>query len=343
LLPVRALMKLFRGKYLAGLKRLHAEGELKLEGKLSGLADRARFERWLSRLYRRRWQVYCQAPISSRDGAESVLKYLARYVAGVAISDRRLVSQDAGGVRFLWKDYAADGVERPMSLPGVEFVRRYLMHVVPKRFRRIRYYGMWSNQRRGEDLARCRALLGVSSAATDGAAGAAAKPVGAMSESAAPPAEKLTAPAPVPCPQCAMPMELYAMGRRPNWPELLGMLGLLLCALLPGWTGGTAAPHTGLSQPLAACRDERSPYAGLGSVAWWPAPRVGRASASAWYSTVAEWRSPSLAQASRARPWKDGLCGAWSRDGSARGTRAAGSDFRAGQRSRPPASSWDTS
>lgn len=170
LVPVNVLSELFRGKYLAGLKRLWRQGKLKLDDKLSDLSDQRRFECWLSTLYEKNWNVYCQAPLEPDQGPEPVLKYLARYVAGVAISDRRLVSHENGQVTFRWKNYARGGRAETQSLSGLEFVARYMLHVLPRGLVRIRYYGMLSNRNRKRDLARCRELLGATTDASPEAA-----------------------------------------------------------------------------------------------------------------------------------------------------------------------------
>jgi hypothetical protein len=162
-LPVQVIGSLFRGKFLAGLKRLWRKGKLKLEGKLSPLADKRRFELWLSTMYEKKWVAYAQGPPSGVKGAEAVLKYLARYVSGVAISDKRFVSHANGRVIFRWKNYRRGGRQDTTSLPGVEFVERYMQHVLPRGLVRIRYYGLLSNRHRQEQVARCRALIGVPS------------------------------------------------------------------------------------------------------------------------------------------------------------------------------------
>jgi hypothetical protein len=164
-LPVRVIGALVRGKFLAGLKQLWREGKLKLDGKLAPLAEKRRFEEWLSGLYHKNWVTFAQGPPSGIKGPEAVLKYLTRYVSGVAISDKRLVSHAAGRVVFRWKNYRAGGREQTTSVTGVEFVRRYMQHVLPRGLVRIRYYGLLSNRHRVEQLARCRTLLGESSEA----------------------------------------------------------------------------------------------------------------------------------------------------------------------------------
>lgn len=158
-LPVHVIGALFRGKFLAGLKQLWRDGKLKLEGELAHLADERAFEFWLSPLYKKKWVAYSQGPPSGIDGAEAVLKYLARYVSGVAISDKRLVSHVDGRVRFRWKNHRRGGRQETTSLPGVEFVARYMQHVLPRGLVRIRYYGLLSNRHRQKQVARCRTLI----------------------------------------------------------------------------------------------------------------------------------------------------------------------------------------
>jgi hypothetical protein len=165
-LPVEVIGALVRGKFLAGLKRLWRAGKLKLDGKLSPLRSERTFESWLATLYAKNWVAFVQGPPEGIKGPDAVLKYLARYVSGVAISDRRLVSHTNGCVTFRWKNYARGGTSQTTPpLPGVEFVRRYLLHVLPRGFVRIRAYGLLSNRRRQTDLARCRALLAAQSRA----------------------------------------------------------------------------------------------------------------------------------------------------------------------------------
>jgi hypothetical protein len=169
-LPVRVLSRVFRGKYLAGLKRAWRKGELKLAGKLASLADEKPFEAWLSPLYRKEWVVYSQSPPPDC-GPEAVLKYLARYVFGVAISNHRLLSLADGQVTFRWKNRKRKRQET-QTISAVEFLGRFLQHTLPTGFVRIRRYGFWANNQRAAKLARCRELLPSSSptpqpAATD--------------------------------------------------------------------------------------------------------------------------------------------------------------------------------
>lgn len=156
-LPVRVLGRLFRGKFLAALVELHRQDRLTLAGGLHELADPRRFTGWLDGLRGTDWVVYAKPPFG---GPEQVLKYLARYTHRVAISNHRLVGMDDETVSFRWKDYADGNASKVMTLGGVEFVRRFLQHVLPTGFVRIRHFGFLANRCRDAKLARCRALLG---------------------------------------------------------------------------------------------------------------------------------------------------------------------------------------
>jgi hypothetical protein len=155
-LPVRVLSRLFRGKFLAGLQAAHAAGGLTCTGQLAALGERAAFAAWLTPLYAQEWVVYAKAPFG---GPEVVLKYLARYTHRVAISNSRLLSLEEGRVRFRYKDYAADQRGKTLELSGAEFVRRFLQHVLPSGFVKVRHYGLLANRYRQERLQVCRALL----------------------------------------------------------------------------------------------------------------------------------------------------------------------------------------
>jgi hypothetical protein len=150
-LPVRVLSRVFRGKFLAGLRAAFARGELRWA------ADQ--FERALSAAAGTDWVIYAKPPFG---GPETVLKYLARYTHRVAISNSRLLDLDEGQVRFRYKDYAHGNRKRTMTLSAVEFVRRLLLHVLPNGFVRIRHYGILANRHRQEKLDLCRRLLGSS-------------------------------------------------------------------------------------------------------------------------------------------------------------------------------------
>jgi hypothetical protein len=142
------------------VKRLHRQGKLKLPGVLATLHEPRALEAWLTPLYRTNWEVYCQPPPEGITDPEAVLKYVARYVVGGAISDRRLISHGDGQVTF-WARQGKGKKRRPqpLSLPGVEFVRRFLLHVLPSGFHRVRYYGLLSNSSPGAPGAHCRKLL----------------------------------------------------------------------------------------------------------------------------------------------------------------------------------------
>lgn len=161
LLPVRPLSRLFRGKYLATLQQFHRQGRLVLAGTQAELLDPRRFAQWIDELRGSEWVVYAKPPFG---GPERVLKYLARYTHRVAISNHRLASIDDRTVSFHWKDYAHANIQKVMALDGVEFLRRFLQHVMPSGFVRIRHFGLLANRHRDERLAHCRALLAESPA-----------------------------------------------------------------------------------------------------------------------------------------------------------------------------------
>jgi hypothetical protein len=188
------------------LTEAHAEGRLKFFGDHSGLADKKAFKRFLAPLRRIEWVVYTKDPF---DGPEQVLRYLSRYTHRVAISNRRLVSADDDGIAFRWKDYRIDGSGRwkTMTLTAHEFIRRFLMHVLPKGFHRIRHYGLFANGNRAANIARARELLG------------AAPPVVEPEEekAAAPDEPRVLS---CPCPRCGGRMiviEVFARGCEPRY------------------------------------------------------------------------------------------------------------------------------
>jgi hypothetical protein len=155
-LPVRVLSRVFRGKYLALLRQAQAAGELTWHGALAGLAEAAAFAAWLQAQYRPNWVVYAKPPWG---GPEQVVKYLARYTHRVAVSNRRLLSFEGHQVRFTAKDDAAGGRQRVVTLAEGEFVRRWVQHVLPRGFVKVRHYGLLANRGRAERLAVCRTLL----------------------------------------------------------------------------------------------------------------------------------------------------------------------------------------
>jgi hypothetical protein len=160
-LPVRVLSRVFRGKFLAGLRAAHTGGRIHVTGR-SPDETAAEFERLVSAAAGTDWVVYAKPPFG---GPEQVLKYLARYTHRVAISNRRLLDFEDGFVRFRYKDYAHGNRKRVLKLSACEFVRRFLQHVLATGFVRIRHYGILSNCRRQEDLACCRQLLDSAAAA----------------------------------------------------------------------------------------------------------------------------------------------------------------------------------
>ena len=156
LFPVRALARVFRGKYLDALRRAVEAHKLVFTGSLAPLAEPAAFAAWLAPLRQQDWVVYAKRPFA---GPEQVLEYLGRYTHRVAISNERLVSLDDGIVRFRWRDYADGDRLKVMALEAEEFIRRFLLHVVPDGFVRIRHFGLLANRTRHAKLARCRRLL----------------------------------------------------------------------------------------------------------------------------------------------------------------------------------------
>ena len=174
-LPVRVLSRLFRRRFVEELERLHHAGQLQFFGEHEYLTDTGAFSGWLAPLRSCEWVVYAKRPFA---GPEAVLAYLSRYTHRVAISNRRLVAMDEAGVSFRWKDYRAKGHTRhkTMTLAPEEFMRRFLLHVLPTGFHRIRHYGLLANTGRRAILAKVRALLDVP------------QPASADDETAAPPA-----------------------------------------------------------------------------------------------------------------------------------------------------------
>jgi hypothetical protein len=160
LLPVRVLGKLFRRLFLTRLIALHDAGQLAFFGSMARLADRRAFLRHLSPVRKKRWVVYAKPPFG---GPEAVLAYLSRYTHRVAISNRRLISLDEIGVTFRYKDYRRNGADRQqvMNLAADEFIRRFLLHVLPRGFHRIRHYGLLAGSARKACLEHARKLLNV--------------------------------------------------------------------------------------------------------------------------------------------------------------------------------------
>jgi len=180
-LPVRVLSRVFRGKFTAGLKQLLHQGKLQFHGSLQGLAEPERFRQFLRQLFTKEWVVYAKPPFG---GAEHVLHYLARYTHRVAISNHRLVSCKDDRVSFRWKDYASGSKQKIMTVSADEFLRRFLIHVLPKGLVRIRHFGLLANRKRSASLLRCRFLLNVTT----------------------PPQPSALAAQNIRCPRCAEPM-----------------------------------------------------------------------------------------------------------------------------------------
>jgi hypothetical protein len=156
LFPVRALSTVFRAKYLAGLQRAFDAGQLTFASGTADLAHCGAFSAFLGRLRGVAWVVYAKRPFA---GPEQVLTYLGRYTHREALSNDRLVDYRDGRVRFRWRDYTDHDCVKVMTLDAEEFVRRFLLHVVPRGFMRIRHFGLLANRSRRETLTRCRVLL----------------------------------------------------------------------------------------------------------------------------------------------------------------------------------------
>jgi hypothetical protein len=160
-LPVRVLSRAFRDKFIEGLANAFRQGKLCLVGDLQHLASPNSFRQLLAPLRRKKWVVYAKPPFG---GAEHMLQYLARYTHRVAISNHRLLSFDGKNVSFRWKDYAHGTKKRKMILSAYEFLRRFLLHVLPDGFVRIRHFGLLANRHRTDMLACCRQLIAESQA-----------------------------------------------------------------------------------------------------------------------------------------------------------------------------------
>ncbi|MCP4309604.1 MAG: IS91 family transposase [bacterium] len=201
-LHVRVLSRLFRRLFIEGLLALRRAGELAFFGDLVGLADAGAFATWLAPFRKTEWVVYAKPPFG---GPEAVLAYLSRYTHRVAISNSRLISADAETVAFRWKDYRINNGDRQkvMRLATDAFIRRFLLHVLPDGFHRIRHYGLLANASRKANIAKIRTLLG------------AARPDQAQ------PASAEIAPLTLrePCPCCGSPMRIVEIFRRREQPR----------------------------------------------------------------------------------------------------------------------------
>lgn len=195
LFDVTALARVFRGKFIAALRRARRRGTLRTLGQSAVLAEPGPWETLIATLWKDDWVVYAKPPFG---GPEQVLKYLSRYTHRVAIANHRLLSVANGVVRFEYHDYADPHAHKELSLPATEFLRRFLLHVVPKGFMRIRHYGITANRRREEKLARCRELLGTTPAPP------AAPPLPAEADTVAATPEDTTPR----CPRCGAPLRI---------------------------------------------------------------------------------------------------------------------------------------
>ena len=155
-LPTDVLAEVFRGKFIDGLKKAFAKGELCFHGRFGTLSRERDFKAFVRTLYRNKWVVDLRPPFG---GPGKALEYLSRYTHRVAISNQRLVSFEQGQVTFRWRDSAHGNQQRLMTLDLYEFLRRFLLHVLPSGFHRIRYYGLMTNSKRGELLPLCRQLI----------------------------------------------------------------------------------------------------------------------------------------------------------------------------------------
>jgi hypothetical protein len=203
-LPVRVLSRLFRRLFLEKLTAAHEAGRLKFFGEHAGLVDHDAFAAYLTPLRKVEWVVYAKRPFA---GPEAVLAYLSRYTHRVAIANSRLIAFDAKEVTFKWKDYRAKGRDRQklMTLASDEFIRRFLIHVLPQGFHRIRHYGLFANGGRSENLAQARQLLAVETPHDE--------PVTETHD----PGQTLSQP----CPSCGGPMaiiETFEPGHAPRAP-----------------------------------------------------------------------------------------------------------------------------
>ena len=205
LLPVKVLSRLFRRLFLERLRAAHKAGNLKFFGQHQALSDAQAFTDWLQPLRQLEWYLYAKRPYA---GPEEVLTYLSRYTHRVAIANSRLIAHDERGVTFKYKDYREKGRTRhkTMTLAPEEFIRRFLLHVLPPGLHRIRHYGLLSNASRKDNLVHARELLGTQLI----------EPLSGIDE----PKEELPAPTFI-CPSCAAPMiiiEVFARGHPPRAP-----------------------------------------------------------------------------------------------------------------------------
>jgi hypothetical protein len=156
-IPVRVMSALFKGKFLDLLKKCFQSDALVFPDRIHHLKQSEDFERFRRPLYRKKWVVYCKPPF---DGVQGVLQYLGRYTHRIAISNNRILNIRNGDVSFLWRDYADQNRLKTMTLKANEFIRRFLLHVLPSRYVRIRHFGLLANRKRKNTIALCRKILG---------------------------------------------------------------------------------------------------------------------------------------------------------------------------------------
>jgi hypothetical protein len=162
-IPVRVMSALFRGKFLDLLNSRFKRGEITFPGSISHLKYPGNFDAFRRQLYHKKWVVYCKPPF---DGAKGVLQYLGRYTHRVAISNNRLLVNRDGNVSFLWRDYADGNRQKTMMLKADEFIRRFLLHVLPERYVRIRHFGLLANRNRKDNITVCRKIIGAGKTVT---------------------------------------------------------------------------------------------------------------------------------------------------------------------------------
>ena len=203
------LGRVFRKKFTAGLRRLVSAGKLKLHDEWAKLRDRRELKAWLDTINESDWNVFIEGPPHGRSRPEHVVKYLARYLTGGPISDRRIIGDEEGRVTF-WarsKDKSKGNPSRPFTLPGKEFVRRWAMHILPKGYTRSRQFGGYHGSKRAAYLACCRELLVKSLPGVVNLANSVAEQ----------PALLRSEPSLPQCPHCDVPMRCLHQQRRPSW------------------------------------------------------------------------------------------------------------------------------
>lgn len=157
-IPVKVISRLYRGKFLAYLKKAYNDNKLEFEGQICNLGKRQEFQSLIDKQYQKEWVVYCKPPFQS---PEHILEYLGRYTHRVAITNQRIVEIKNRKVSFRWKDYADNNQHKVMTIDGLEFIRRFLLHILPDKFVKLRHYGLLSNRNHRTKLTQCKKILGV--------------------------------------------------------------------------------------------------------------------------------------------------------------------------------------